>query len=276
MDRAAASRCRSRFVTPAIYFRGQYVCRSATLSESKELTLKMVTEAAGSAAGAVASVAGAVVAAPDPKPGPSTTAGPDDDPAQSWTRYDEYFRVKVIKDKELLNKLNVLHICDLMVEDAKVKYGMSFSSSEKADEENRYKEFNLYSFPYPGCEFFAEWNSKKRQAAGLYFNWNQAQNDAVLNVGDEGSILRQMEIDWSKQREWDLQEITQNYVQAMVRLIAQGERGLLVHCISGWDRTPLFVSLLRISLWADGLIHQSLDPAEILYLTLAYDWYLFG
>lgn len=26
--------------------------------------------------------------------------------------------------------------------------------------------------------------------------------------------------------------------------------GLLVHCISGWDRTPLFISLLRLSLWA--------------------------
>ena len=26
--------------------------------------------------------------------------------------------------------------------------------------------------------------------------------------------------------------------------------GILVHCISGWDRTPLFISLLRLSLWA--------------------------
>ena len=26
--------------------------------------------------------------------------------------------------------------------------------------------------------------------------------------------------------------------------------GVLVHCISGWDRTPMFISLLRISLWA--------------------------
>ena len=26
--------------------------------------------------------------------------------------------------------------------------------------------------------------------------------------------------------------------------------GLLIHCISGWDRTPLFISLLRLSLWA--------------------------
>jgi hypothetical protein len=25
---------------------------------------------------------------------------------------------------------------------------------------------------------------------------------------------------------------------------------MLVHCISGWDRTPLFISLLRILLWA--------------------------
>jgi hypothetical protein len=51
---------------------------------------------------------------------------------------------------------------------------------------------------------------------------------------------------------------------------------MLIHCISGWDRTPLFISLLRLSLWADGWIHQSLTVEEILYLTLAYDWYLFG
>lgn len=54
------------------------------------------------------------------------------------------------------------------------------------------------------------------------------------------------------------------------------DHGLLIHCISGWDRTPLFISLLRLSLWADGWIHQSLTVEEILYLTLAYDWYLFG
>jgi len=48
------------------------------------------------------------------------------------------------------------------------------------------------------------------------------------------------------------------------------------NCISGWDRTPLFVSLLRISLWADGEVHQSLSAAELLYLTIAYDWLLFN
>ncbi len=54
------------------------------------------------------------------------------------------------------------------------------------------------------------------------------------------------------------------------------DHGILIHCISGWDRTPLFISLLRLSLWADGWIHQTLTAEEILYLTLAYDWYLFG
>jgi myotubularin-related protein 14 len=53
-------------------------------------------------------------------------------------------------------------------------------------------------------------------------------------------------------------------------------KGLLVHCISGWDRTPLFISLLRISLWADKEIHQQLNVEELLYLTIAYDWLLFG
>jgi myotubularin-related protein 14 len=54
------------------------------------------------------------------------------------------------------------------------------------------------------------------------------------------------------------------------------EPGILIHCISGWDRTPLFVSLLRISLWADGIIHKSLSAQEMLYFTVGTDWMLFG
>lgn len=43
------------------------------------------------------------------------------------------------------------------------------------------------------------------------------------------------------------------------------DSGLLVHCISGWDRTPLFISLLRLSLWAvsmDGLGHGVREHSE--------------
>lgn len=54
------------------------------------------------------------------------------------------------------------------------------------------------------------------------------------------------------------------------------DSGLLIHCISGWDRTPLFISLLRMSLWADGAVHASLSAQEMLYLVIAYDWFLFG
>lgn len=38
----------------------------------------------------------------------------------------------------------------------------------------------------------------------------------------------------------------------------------------------MFVSLLRMSLWADGAIHTSLNAHQILYFTIAYDWMLFG
>lgn len=34
--------------------------------------------------------------------------------------------------------------------------------------------------------------------------------------------------------------------------------------------------MLRISLWADGAIHTSLNAYQILYYTIAYDWMLFG
>lgn len=31
-----------------------------------------------------------------------------------------------------------------------------------------------------------------------------------------------------------------------------------------------------MSLWADGVIHQNLNVHQMLYLTIAYDWMLFG
>lgn len=62
----------------------------------------------------------------------------------------------------------------------------------------------------------------------------------------------------------------------LLHYITEGNSGLLIHCISGWDRTPLYISLLRICLWADGAIHQSLSAVQLLYFTIAYDWMLFG
>ncbi|NP_001387465.1 phosphatidylinositol-3,5-bisphosphate 3-phosphatase MTMR14 isoform 20 [Homo sapiens] len=153
-------------------------------------------------------------------------------------------------DIKLLRYLSVKYICDLMVENKKVKFGMNVTSSEKVDKAQRYADFTLLSIPYPGCEFFKEYKDRDYMAEGLIFNWKQC---------------------------WDLVQQTQNYLKLLLSLVnSDDDSGLLVHCISGWDRTPLFISLLRLSLWADGLIHTSLKPTEILYLTVAYDWFLFG
>uniref|UniRef100_A0A672MDR8 Myotubularin related protein 14 n=1 Tax=Sinocyclocheilus grahami TaxID=75366 RepID=A0A672MDR8_SINGR len=178
-------------------------------------------------------------------------------------------------DIKLLKYLSVRYICDLMVENKKVKFGLNVTSSEKVDKAQRYADFTLLSVPYPGCEFFREYKDRDYTAEGLVFNWNQDYVDAPLTI--PACFTKNLNINWSEYQSWDLVQQTQNYLKLLLHIInSDDENGLLVHCISGWDRTPLFVSLLRLSLWADGAIHASLEPSEILYLTIAYDWFLFG
>ena len=38
----------------------------------------------------------------------------------------------------------------------------------------------------------------------------------------------------------------------------------------------MWICLIRLTLWADGLAHDSLSAQEMLFLTVAYDWMLFG
>uniref|UniRef100_A0A8C5CQE6 Myotubularin related protein 14 n=1 Tax=Gadus morhua TaxID=8049 RepID=A0A8C5CQE6_GADMO len=178
-------------------------------------------------------------------------------------------------DIKLLRYLSVRYICDLMVENKKVKFGLNVTSSEKVDKAQRYADFTLLSVPYPGCEFFKDYKDRDYMADGLVFNWNQDYVDAPLTIPT--CFTPNLNIDWTEYQSWDLVVQTQNYLKLLLHIInSDDESGLLVHCISGWDRTPLFVSLLRLSLWADGAVHASLQPAEILYLTIAYDWFLFG
>ncbi|XP_023605459.1 myotubularin-related protein 14 isoform X8 [Myotis lucifugus] len=132
-----------------------------------------------------------------------------------------------------------------------------------------------YNYIFSGCEFFKEYKDRDYMAEGLIFNWKQDYVDAPLSIPE--FLTCSLNIDWSQYQSWDLVQQTQNYLKLLLSIInSDDDSGLLVHCISGWDRTPLFISLLRLSLWADGLIHTSLKPAEVLYLTVAYDWFLFG
>ena len=178
------------------------------------------------------------------------------------------------KDIDILRRLKVNVICDLMVENKKVKFGVNVTSSEKVDRLNRYSAFDLVGIPYPGCEFFAEYSDNNYVCHGLKFNWNQAFIDAEFQVPDYVSDISG--VDWKNYMEWDIVLLTQNYLKLILKcLLSPQSSGILLHCISGWDRTPLFITFVRLSLWADGLIHQSLTAEEIVYLTLTYDWLLF-
>jgi myotubularin-related protein 14 len=180
---------------------------------------------------------------------------------------------------KLLNLYSIRFITDLMVEQRKVKYGLIISSSEKAEKIERYENLSLISVPYPGVEFFKSYKDNFYNGAGVHFDWNQLGIDALLStlpkVVQNSPILKN--IKWEEYKSWDLILLTQNYIKIFLSLIAlPNSDGILIHCISGWDRTPLMISVLRLSLWADGEIHKSLSASEILYLTIAYDWLLFS
>lgn len=152
------------------------------------------------------------------------------------------------------------------------------TSSEKVDKENRYSEFTIISLPYPGCEFFREFRDNNYSHESLVFDWSQTHVNADIGIPMDSITAQLLHINWDQYKVWDLVTITQNYLKLCLKYLqdSSNSSGLLIHCISGWDRTPLFVSLLRLSLWADGVIHQSLNALQILFLTLAYDWFLFG
>uniref|UniRef100_A0A4W5RX13 Myotubularin related protein 14 n=1 Tax=Hucho hucho TaxID=62062 RepID=A0A4W5RX13_9TELE len=261
VNRSKMARCRGRFVCPVILYNGKHICRSSTLAGWGELYGRTGYNYIFS--GGIDDTWGAE----------SEPEVPEDVSASN--RDSQLFDKVRGLDIKLLRYLSVRYICDLMVENKKVKFGLNVTSSEKVDKAQRYADFTLLSVPYPGCEFFKDYKDRDYTAEGLVFNWNQDFVDAPLTI--PVCFTKNLNIDWRKYQSWDLVQQTQNYLKLLLHIInSDDERGLLVHCISGWDRTPLFVSLLRLSLWADGAVHASLDPAEILYLTIAYDWFLFG
>lgn len=262
INKARFARCRARFPLPVILFKGKYVCRSATLSGGPEIYGRSGLDYLFFGSDNMA----------ENEENPSDA--PEEPAVASQSDWQLFNRVRS-QDIKLLKTLNVGTIVDFMVEKKKVKFGMNVTSSEKVDKENRYVDFTIISLPYPGCEFFREFRENDYTAQGLIFDWSQGHVDANIGVPDD-PITSQLKIDWDKYKVWDLVTITQNYMRLLLKYLQDSSSGLLIHCISGWDRTPLFVSLLRLSLWADGVIHQSLDHAQILYLTIAYDWMLFG
>lgn len=270
INKARFARCRARFPLPVILYKGKYICRSATLSGGPEIYGRSGLDYLFYGLDKTNLADDDVYEAQED----SLEDSIQDDIKEKNSDWQLFDRVRN-QDIKLLKTLNVGTIVDFMVEKKKVKFGMNVTSSEKVDKENRYSEFTIISLPFPGCEFFKDYRDNNYSGEGLIFDWSQAQCDANIIVPDD-SITSQMIVEWDKYKNWDLVKITQNYLKLLLKYLQDNSSGLLIHCISGWDRTPLFVSLLRLSLWADGTIHQSLNATQILYFTIAYDWYLFG
>ncbi|XP_031629993.1 myotubularin-related protein 14 isoform X2 [Contarinia nasturtii] len=293
MTKARLARSRTRFPTPVILYKGKFVCRSSTLSSGAEMyTRNGINYFLGTGTTTEPTPNNVEIQGNDDAVEANENLMEDQDDANNpigkvlnngtkngtngksdWPLFDNVRH----NDIRLLEALNVGTIIDFMVEKKKVKFGLKVTSSEKVDKENRYKDFTLISLPYPGCEFFREFRDNNYTHERCIFDWSQAYVDADIVIPDDVKTSQMsMNINWNQYKDWNLLTITQNYLKVCLKYLQDNNSGLLIHCISGWDRTPLFVSLLRLSLWADGVIHQSLNALQILFLTLAYDWFLFG
>ncbi|XP_068940107.1 myotubularin-related protein 14 isoform X5 [Petaurus breviceps papuanus] len=181
VSRSKMARCRGRFVCPVILYKGKHICRSATLAGWGELygrTGYNYIFSGGS----------------DDAWADSEDITEDDCTLRSAD--NQLFDKVRGHDIKLLRYLSVRYICDLMVENKKVKFGLNVTSSEKVDKAQRYADFTLLSIPYPGCEFFKEYKDRDYTAEGLVFNWKQDYVDAPLSI--PVTLTRSLNIDWSE------------------------------------------------------------------------------
>ncbi|CAH8564322.1 unnamed protein product [Schistosoma turkestanicum] len=255
------ARCRTRFVVPSFSFKNKNVCRCSTLSGPLEFYGRQVATAAGFTFDG--HVSNSSVGEP------ADTSFETENGRQSLEKLRD-------DDCELIRRLNVTYICDFMLEYRKIKCWVPISSSEKVDQQGRYNDFIVIPLPYPGSEFFRIWRDSGYAMHHLYFDWNRSGVEVAVNPNLIPKTLLSSSIEWSSYKSWDIYTITMNYMKLLLGLLYEGSGGLLLHCVSGWDRTPLFICLLRCLLWADDLMHCSLTPIQMLYLTLGYDWFLFG
>ncbi|KAF9572444.1 Myotubularin- protein 14 [Mortierella alpina] len=266
-EKSHFARVRARFVVPCILVRGKNICRSATLSNEVEVFMHSVNQKINDLnQKRKMFLYGTGEKSPD-----------KEDRESSLER-------QRLEDIELLHQLGVTYINDLMVENRKVKYGLKVTSSEKVDSFGRYSKFKLVATPYPGVEFFQKFKANKYSARKLCFDWSQNFADAELQLPQ--GYFDNLGIRWRDYKSWDLIELTRNYLRLYLTHVAddthdddpstaiknamgataRSPKGLLIHCISGMD----------IVLVNNGEAHQSLTAAEMLYLTMGYDWFLFN
>lgn len=122
------ARTRSRFAVPVILVNGKNICRSATLARGTEVVVRESHARAAnyfygnSGQGRGCDLEGSVAA--------SVADGADGGDDTTTARRRQ-------ADAELLRRLGVRCIADLMVEERKVKYGLTVTSSEKVERKGK-------------------------------------------------------------------------------------------------------------------------------------------
>uniref|UniRef100_A0A6B2KYF4 Tyrosine specific protein phosphatases domain-containing protein n=1 Tax=Arcella intermedia TaxID=1963864 RepID=A0A6B2KYF4_9EUKA len=241
MKKSKDCRTRSRFPVPVLTINNKNICRSAGLAEKAEMMYKKAKNT---------DIKGIL---------------------QKGITASKYSAR--ILDKEWLRILKIKYIIDLMNEKTRSFMGVVPLCSGEVGS-RYYGNFAINTMPFPGVNTYKGFKEDRKQ--GLPVPEGRRVKD---NEG--GAVLVLTEREYFSLYSWedkpkDVVTLIRYYMRYLFYLLKNGENGLLVHCISGWDRTPMFIGILRILLWAEGLAHKSLDAKQILYLVIGYDWLLFG
>ncbi|CAD5121710.1 DgyrCDS10194 [Dimorphilus gyrociliatus] len=288
LKRARLARSRERFVVPAIIYKNKCIFRSATLSSGKEVLARKTKKGLTNVVEKLVKMSSwsGVFSGNLNRDNCESTHDESED-GLDFTSPSNGDRVSILdalrsRDVKVLETYGINYIFDLMVEERLLRYGMYVASSEKAASREKYSGFRIVQLPYPGCEFFSCWSERGYNPDNLKYQWDNDYN-VCMKLPEEtqsnpshlmkGVIKANGE---KSERNWDLAELTKNYLRIVLNFLQFENGNFLVHCISGWDRTPLFISLIRLSLWADGAVNESLSDTEMAYFTLAYDWFLHG
>ncbi|XP_035228098.1 myotubularin-related protein 14-like, partial [Stegodyphus dumicola] len=247
---SSSSRCRTRFPVPVMLSNGKFICQAATLSVRKGAVLEQLTQPKERKE----MVHDGTTQTNDTI---DTIPASRSSVVSSFTTLVNPNSMNQLKEQDvrLLEYLGVSVICDLMVEDRKIHTGVTVGSSGKVNKDI-YEDFQILQMPYPGCEFFRKYHEANRDPTGLKFDWGRRDVTTEFKLPERLSEPSSYRFS--------------NYYPLVIIVV------FFVHCVCEWDRTPLFITLVRLSLWADGLIHQALTPVEMAYLAIGYDWYLFG
>lgn len=212
-------------------------------------------------------------------------------------------------DARALKTMGVTDVIDLMVEDELLRVGnvVQCVTSEKNVTKDTYRGVRVHTMPFPGIELNAIFEENVRNyvtsdvgkkgitvkelCKAYYrafttvpFEWEKycsVSLSSPLLSNDPSSEWR----DWKALHSVRLAKL---YCRQLMKALGSAAigmplgslfgnvGGILIHCISGWDRTALFASLTRTLLWAEGIMHAWMSPSQFAYHTLAHDWLLFG